>query len=233
MITALKFIMVIVVSYLLGNIHFARIISKKICKDDITKRGSGNPGTMNMVRNYGIGLGLLTLLLDALKGAAAALFGYLMLGGELSGMVSTYALYLGGFSAVIGHVFPVFYNFKGGKGVATSVGFFTIINPLLSGVIFFIGIFVWIITKIGSLTSLFYITSFVITTTVLNYKVDYILPLVLLYTLTILIFVVHKNNIKKLFSGKETKVDFKTTLEKDKENIKLAKEAINKSKKQK
>ena len=114
---ALKYILLIVCSYLLGSVNFARILSKNVMHGDITKSGSGNPGTMNMLRTYGFKAGALTLVLDALKGVIPALVGYFLFGGDGSNAAYV-GLYVGGLSAVVGHCFPVFYKFKGGKGVA-------------------------------------------------------------------------------------------------------------------
>ena len=108
---ALKYILLIVCSYLLGSVNFARILSKNVMHGDITKSGSGNPGTMNMLRTYGFKAGALTLVLDALKGVIPALVGYFLFGGDGSNAAYV-GLYVGGLSAVVGHCFPVFYKFR-------------------------------------------------------------------------------------------------------------------------
>ena len=101
------YIIVCVFGYFLGNISNAKLISK-LKKDDITKHGSGNPGTMNMLRTFGFKIGLLTLALDALKGAIPALLGFYLFGGLDAGEIAYVGLYCGGTSAVLGHCFPVF-----------------------------------------------------------------------------------------------------------------------------
>ena len=112
-------------SYFIGNVNFALIISKLKHKD-IRKMGSGNPGTLNMSRNLGIKIGVLTLVLDVLKGALPALAGYLVFKKyyfeATSFCVADFALYLCGLCVIIGHIFPVFLGFHGGKGIASTMG---------------------------------------------------------------------------------------------------------------
>ncbi len=112
-------------SYFFGNINWAIVISK-FKKTDIRKLGSGNPGTLNMSRNLGIKLGLLTFFLDILKGAIPTLVAFFVLRGRVfynsDFAVSDFAIYLCGFMAVIGHIYPVIFKFKGGKGIASTIG---------------------------------------------------------------------------------------------------------------
>ncbi|MBR5226879.1 MAG: glycerol-3-phosphate acyltransferase, partial [Clostridia bacterium] len=103
--TAFWLILLFIGSYLIGNFSFARIISHKK-NSDITKLGSGNPGTMNMLRNFGIKSGALTLVLDAVKGALPALLGFLAFGGTAGGGMAYVGLYIGGLGAILGHNFP-------------------------------------------------------------------------------------------------------------------------------
>ena len=111
------------IGYLLGSLNFALILSGKMYKDDIRKHGSKNAGTTNMMRTYGNKAAGLTILGDMLKAVVAVLLGALILG-----------LYYGGYAAalgcVVGHVFPVFFGFKGGKGVATAAAAILVLNPL-------------------------------------------------------------------------------------------------------
>lgn len=214
-ITVLKFILLIVGSYFIGNISFARILAKKQ-KDDITKHGSGNPGSMNMMRNHGAILGFTTLLLDAVKGAVPALIGFWMFGWVDGGMLARTALYVGGFCAVIGHDFPVVYKFKGGKGIATSFGLFMVAEPLPTFIMFVILMALFLITKISTISSLLFITSFTVYITVTHFTIDYITILILLYIILIFSFWAHRSNIKRIVKGNENKADFKDIAEKDK-----------------
>ena len=108
------FVLIIICSYFLGNLSFARLLSKKQDKD-ITKQGSGNPGTMNMLRTFGFKVGILTLFLDVLKGAIPALVGFLVFGGANGGAIAYIGLYSAGLAVVLGHNFPIIYKFKAEK----------------------------------------------------------------------------------------------------------------------
>ena len=120
-------------SYLLGNVNWAIIISK-FKKVDIRSMGSGNPGTLNMSRNLGLKAGLLTFFLDILKGVIPTIIAYFVFKDKLiydSGFyLKDFAVYLCGFAVVIGHIYPVFMKFKGGKGIATSIGVFLTIEAV-------------------------------------------------------------------------------------------------------
>lgn len=121
------FIVLLIISYLIGCFNNAIFLSK-LKKKDVRTMGSGNPGTLNMSRNFGLGFGLLTLFLDAVKGAIPTLLGFLLLAKvEFPKSLSNFdmqdlGMYACGFFAVLGHIYPVFYKFKGGKGVATTIG---------------------------------------------------------------------------------------------------------------
>lgn len=117
----------VLASYFVGNINFALIISK-LKKSDVRKLGSGNPGTLNMSRNFGLKIGLLTLFLDMLKGAIPTLVGYFAFYGVFVGegtpqfYLPDLAKFACGFAAVLGHIYPVFLKFRGGKGIASTIG---------------------------------------------------------------------------------------------------------------
>ncbi|MBR1985240.1 MAG: glycerol-3-phosphate acyltransferase, partial [Clostridia bacterium] len=147
-----KFLVLIVGSYLIGNIFFARIISR-IKRYDISKSGSGNPGTMNMLRNLGLVVGLLTLVLDMLKGVIPALVGFYLFGGPSAGANAYIGLFTGGLSVLVGNIFPVFYKFKGGKGAAVVYGMFFAAQPILGLIIFVFGICYLLVFDYASLLS--------------------------------------------------------------------------------
>ena len=116
-------------SYLIGNINWALLISRSK-KQDIRTMGSGNPGTLNMSRNFGLKTGLLVFFLDVSKGAICCLVAFLVFKDKtfpISGFrVSDLAIYLCGLCVVLGHIFPVFLKFKGGKGIASTIGVFLV-----------------------------------------------------------------------------------------------------------
>ena len=117
------------ISYLIGSINWALIISA-IKRTDIRKMGSGNPGTLNMSRNFGLKFGLLTFFLDVLKGAVPTLIGFFVFGSEKFAdsefYIRDFAVYLCGLCVVLGHIYPIYFKFKGGKGIASTIGVFLI-----------------------------------------------------------------------------------------------------------
>lgn len=223
---SVKYILVIICSYMLGNILFGRILSSKVLKDDITKKGSGNPGTTNMLRNHGVFFGILTLILDGSKGAIASISAFFIFGGYAAGNAAVTAAYAAGLAAVIGHIFPVVFKFKGGKGVATACGVGFMVEPLVTGIclaVYFILLFVF---KIGSLASLLCALGWMIASTILTVLDKNWIALALLLTIIILIFIAHRSNIKRLFTKKEGKIFISESIKKDAEhfqNLKIKK----------
>lgn len=198
----LLIILCVIGSYFIGNINNALIISK-LKKKDIREMGSGNPGTMNMIRNFGIVIGGLTLLIDVLKGVIPALLGWYLLGERFTFGADKAGIYICGLSVIIGHIFPVFLKFKGGKGIASTIGVCIVINPWLTAISFLAGIIFLAFTKMGAATS-FVIISVPLMYAAYNSEGD-IVSLILLFALFILPFIKHFENIKKLFSGTENK----------------------------
>ena len=145
-------LIVVLVSYLCGNISFARIISRNQ-KQDITKLGSGNPGMTNVLRNFGFKFGLLNLILDMLKAFIPALVAFYIFGQD------RVMLYIAGLSSMCGHIYPVFYGFKGGKGISSMMGLFLAANPIATLCVIAVGAIVWIIFEYGSVVSFLCITS--------------------------------------------------------------------------
>lgn len=207
----LKYAIVVVLGYLIGNINFARIISKFL-KNDITKQGSGNPGTMNMLRTFGFKFGILTLFLDAMKGACASLIGFFVFGGDMSTNYSIIGLYVGGLSVVLGHNFPIFYKFKGGKGVACILGIYAVANPLWTLIAVAISFVYLCIFDYGAVASFIFIT---ILTVLEATKHTGCIPItILLFVLFFLTWYMHRTNIARLLWGKERKVNLKKAFKK-------------------
>lgn len=148
--------LVLLGSYLLGSVNSAIIVSNALFRDDIRKHGSGNAGMTNMLRTYGKKAAALTLIGDMMKtvlsvGMAGLFFGFQYIGG----MSVNYVLYVAGLLAAIGHVFPCFYLFKGGKGVLVTATMGLILTPLVFlalFVIFVIAVALWRYISLGSVT---------------------------------------------------------------------------------
>ena len=238
-----RFVIVIIVSYFLGNINFARIISGKM-KKDITKQGSGNPGTMNMLRSFGAKSGLLTLIFDALKGALSALLGFWLFGGFEGCYVNIWGihasstammgLYIGGLSCVIGHNFPVVFKFKGGKGIACMLGVFAVSSPIWVAICFafcFLYLYIFDYAAVAS----FLFISIVTFVEALKYTGENsnLVVTILLFVMFCLAWFMHRKNIGRILIGKENKVNLKAALKKkySKEEIKTEKKEIKNEKK--
>lgn len=212
-----------VVSYLIGNINFARIFSWAFAKKDITTVGSKNPGTMNMLRTRGFGEAILTLVMEAIKCGVPALVSYYLIGHFYTGYADL-AFFIAGFAAIVGHCFPVFYKFKGGKGVACTFGLFTF-HPIFwwMSLIGFVICFLLLlfVVKFGSVVSLIYVTGMSVVATVLfstSYHPFLIALLVIIWLNVVMIYALHHANLYRLFTGKENKVDLMSKLKKKKKS---------------
>lgn len=194
----LKYVIVIVAGYFLGNLSTGQWIGYRFGKTDIREHGSGNPGTTNVLRTLGYLPSALTLLGDALKGTAAALIGLWLL-GPLGARI-------GGLCAVVGRLFPVMYGFKGGKGIATSLGVVLVTDPLVILILFILQIVVIAITKYMSLASLISAASYLIVIWI-RYRAEPVV-VVLAGLLSALLIFAHRENIARLIAGKENKLDF-------------------------
>lgn len=203
---------VAIFAYLVGSVNFAVIFSNVFLKKDVRDMGSGNAGATNVLRNAGVLPGLLTFLCDALKGFVASfagklVFEYIIDKTEASWAEPIYGAYLCGALCMLGHVFPIFFQFKGGKGVATSVGIFAVCCPIaiISGVSVFA-----ILTAITRYVSLASVTAtFVVVgcSLALYDKSALFWPqAVLCILMGVLVVTKHSKNIKRLLNGTESKI---------------------------
>ena len=196
-----KYILCAVLGYLLGNIPSGVLIAKGYGIRDIRKHGSGNTGTTNVLRTLGWLPSVLTLVLDCLKGYVACLIGQ-RLGGDL-GML------IGGLCAILGHDFPVFMGFKGGKGIATSLGLIIAINPWIALGELVVQIIAVAITRYMSIASLITTVAFPIVTGILcRGRANYGLFLGAACVAAALSLFGHRSNIQRLIRGDENRLDF-------------------------
>ncbi len=199
----LCYILLGIISYFVGNINFARIISK-ILKGDITKSGSGNPGTLNTWRTFGFWPGIFTFVFDMIKGVVPCLVAYLTFG--YLGCNVEIALYVAGFSVVLGHIFPVVFKFKGGKGIATAVGVFLVANWWVSLIAFAVMVLLMLFIKYASVLTLSFVLFMSIVEICLNNPALWV-NYILIVGILCLVFFAHRSNIKKLLTGKENKTE--------------------------
>ena len=214
-------ILAIAVSYLLGSINSAIIVSKSLYKDDIRKHGSGNAGMTNMLRTYGLGAAGLTLLGDVLKTVIAVVFTAFLFGFRYNYGISLNDgyCYMAGLFAVLGHVFPIYYGFKGGKGVLATAAMALVLTPI--PFLILITIFV-IIVAISKYVSLGSVTVAILYPVVVNFYIKYIFssnpPGIMMLCLIILaIFIVwcHRENLSRISNRTERKISIGGKKKKD------------------
>jgi glycerol-3-phosphate acyltransferase PlsY len=193
----MNYIIIVVISYLLGNLSFAYLLGKIIMKKDVREYGSGNSGTTNAIRAFGAKIGVWVFIGDVLKGLVAVLIGN-AINGEIGG-------YIAGAFVIIGHNWPALLNFKGGKGVATTIGVMLIINPILSLICFVIGLAIALVTRIVSLASIVGMSLAPIVLIIFFRPLDIQLFVFCLFVASMSIYR-HKENIKRLLAGKESKL---------------------------
>ena len=195
----LKFILCAIIGYLLGNFATGIPVGKLLGNIDIRKTGSNSAGTTNVLRTMGWGPSLLTFLGDALKGVIAVLIGKWIAG--------LYGGYICGIFVVLGHNWPAFYHFKGGKGVATSFGAVLAINPLIALVMIAFQVAMVSLTKYMSVASICSAGLFIILIAITKWG-DW-LQIIFAVILGGLVIYTHRKNIQRLLSHSENKLDFK------------------------
>lgn len=193
------YIFIILVGYLIGSINLSIVLSRKKGKD-IREQGSGNAGATNTLRTMGKKTAAIVLLFDILKGVVVVLLAKLM-----SGLAQDPNLFiqLAAIAVIVGHNFPIYYGFKGGKGVATSLGVITVINPLSGIICLLFAIVLMVITKMVSLSVMLAAVLFPI-------LIIFFAPNYFIFALVIVLLLIyrHRANIKRIVSGNENKISF-------------------------
>ena len=212
----INYIVVAVVSYLIGSINFSVIFTKKLAGFDVREKGSGNAGTTNVLRTAGKGLALLTLICDILKGVAAVLVALLVKkmieADEFTGAI---LVQIAGVFVVLGHTFPIFFKFKGGKGVATALGVIIMVNWEIGLICLVFALILMILSRMVSLGSLAAAILFPILCmfTDVHYLVGgkeaHFAYIIFGIIMAVLVVFNHKKNIKRLAKGTENKISFK------------------------
>lgn len=201
----------IVCAYLIGSINFAVIFTKLFTKRDVRDFGSGNAGTTNAMRVAGPLPGILTFVCDALKGFVACIIGlYIFKYMHSQGFdwaQPIYGAYMCGAACMAGHMFPVFFGFKGGKGVAVSVGIFAVCCWQAIAIGLTVFAIMLIITKIVSLSSLTATVTVVLLSIVFRDTTAQLWPQILLSAaMGCAVFSKHTANIRRLIAGEESKI---------------------------
>ena len=189
----------VVVAYLLGSISFAVLLVRLKTGRDIRQEGSGNAGATNVLRAHGKSLAILVALLDVAKGSAAVLLVRLVTADPRYAAAA-------GLAAVLGHVFPVFYGFRGGKGVATAVGAFLVLAPAAMGICVGVFLLVVLLTRYVSLGSVVSITLLPLLAGVLGAHQAIVIAAA---GTAVLVMFKHLENLKRLARGEERRLGSK------------------------
>lgn len=199
---AMGIITSIVLPYLLGSLNCGILISKAAYHDDIRKYGSGNAGSTNMLRTYGKKMAALTFVGDFGKGILGVLIGRIMFG-------VMFGAYIGGLFCVLGHIFPCYYKFKGGKGVATTAGMILMTNWKVFLVVLAIFVLLVYMTKYISFGSVMSYLLYPLLLSKMRLPTDPSLGIVIAVIIACLGVFMHRGNIKRIFQGTENKLSFK------------------------
>ena len=205
------YIIMAVVAYLIGSVNFSVIISKKMAGFDVREKGSGNAGTTNMLRSVGKKAAAITLICDILKGVLAIVIA-IILGNIFADSNKELLLQIAGVAVVLGHTFPIFFGFKGGKGVATSLGILLMSNWQIGLICLVFALILIILTQMVSVGSIAAAILYPVLT--LFIPQNYIIPgNYIIYSVILAVIIVfnHRENVKRLLSGTENRISFKGT----------------------
>ena len=200
-----------IIAYLIGSVNFSVILSKKMAGFDVREKGSGNAGTTNMLRSVGKKAAALTLICDVLKGVVSILIA-MFIGWAFKIENQSLLVQIAGIAVVLGHTFPIFFRFKGGKGVATSLGILIMSNWQIGLICLVFGVLLIALTRMVSLGScaaavLFpVLTLFITDNYIVSQGSGYFIYSIIL---AVIVLFNHRSNIKRIMAGKENRISFK------------------------
>ena len=203
------YIGVIIVAYFLGSISFSVIFSRKFAGFDVREKGSKNAGSTNVLRTVGTKVAILTLVCDILKGVIAVLLSMLVakIWANSNLEITKNLMYLAGFFAILGHTFPIFFEFRGGKGVATALGVLITLNWKIGLICLIFAVIIIAFTKMVSVGSLLSAVLYPILTIFMG-EVK-IIPVIISILIALLVIFNHRENLKRIKNGTENKLSFK------------------------
>ena len=209
------YVIMAIIAYLIGSVNFSVIFSKKFAGFDVREKGSGNAGSTNMLRSVGKKAAALTLVCDVLKGVVAIVIA-IIVGNIIQDSNKELLLQIAGVAVVLGHTFPIFFQFKGGKGVATSLGILLMSNWQIGLICLVFALVLMVLTRMVSLGSCAAAVLFPVLTLFIN---DHYTVLTegkpgstyLVYSIIMAVIVLfnHRSNIKRILNGTENKLSFK------------------------
>lgn len=206
------YIIILIMAYLIGSINFSIILSKKIAGFDVREKGSGNAGTTNMLRTVGKKAAVITLVCDILKGVVPVLIAILI--GNIANHFGAnirveYMAQIAGIATVIGHTFPIYYGFKGGKGVASSLGLVLIINWKIGLICLVFALLIMAFTRmvsLGSIATAILFPVLIIFGVAKQYNIVQGNYIVFSLVLAAIVIFNHRTNIKRILTGTENKL---------------------------
>ena len=208
------YIIMAIIAYCIGSVNFSVIFSKKFAGFDVREKGSGNAGTTNMLRSVGKKAAAITLVCDILKGVVS--IGIAILLGNIPDINKELLVQIAGVAVILGHTFPVFFGFKGGKGVATSLGVLLLSNWQIGLICLVFALVLMILTRIVSVGSCAAAVLFPILTLFINEHYTVLTEgksgnVYFIYSVILAVIVLfnHRSNIKRILNGTENKVSFK------------------------
>ena len=206
------YIIVAIIAYLIGSVNFSILISKKMAEFDVREKGSGNAGTTNMLRSVGKKAAAITLICDILKGVVSIVIA-IIVGNIVKNLDREFLLQIAGIAVVIGHTFPIFFGFKGGKGVATSLGVLLMSNWQIGLICLVFALVLMVLTRMVSLGSCGAAVLFPVLTLFINQHYTVLTEgksgrVYFVYSVILAIIVLynHRSNIKRILNGTENKL---------------------------
>ena len=206
------YIIMVLIAYFIGSINFSVIISRKIAGFDVREKGSGNAGSTNVLREVGIKAAVITLICDVLKGIVAILIA-LIIGNMVKDIDKALLVQLAGIFVILGHTFPIFFEFRGGKGVATALGILLISNWKIGLICLVFALVIMAFSKMVSMGAVGAAILFPVLTLFINenFIVEASGMKYFIYSLILALIVIfnHRENIKRIMNGTENKISFK------------------------
>ena len=210
------YIIMAIIAYLIGSVNFSVILSKKMAGFDVREKGSGNAGTTNMLRSVGKKAAIITLICDILKGVISIIIA-IIAGNIIKNLDKELLLQIAGIAVIIGHTFPIFFGFKGGKGVATSLGVLLMSNWQIGLICLIFALVLMALTRMVSLGSCTAAVLFPVLTLFINEHYTVLTEgksgnVYFIYSVILAIIVLynHRSNIKRMLEGNENKISFNT-----------------------
>ena len=204
------YIIIGIIAYAIGSVSFSVIFSKKIAGFDVREKGSGNAGSTNVLRTVGKKAAALTLVCDILKGIVAILMA-IVVGNIVKDVDKALLVQIASIAVVVGHTFPIFFGFKGGKGVATSLGVLLLVNWQIGLICLVFALVIMALTRMVSAGSILAAILFPVLTLFIGQDYYVVSGNYFIFSVIMALIVAfnHRTNISRILNGTENKLSFK------------------------